>query len=140
MGKIIYILYWGGRIMLEVTDTATTQIAEYFKDKDVAPIRIFLNEGGWGGPGLAMALDEPKDTDNVFDIDGYKYIVNKEFMDKVQPVKVDFLGFGFKLSCAVEFGQSGGGCSGCGTDSSCGSWQENIIHENRRRVIEHIFR
>ncbi len=32
--------------MLEVTESATHQIAEYFKGKDVAPIRIFLNEGG----------------------------------------------------------------------------------------------
>ncbi len=32
--------------MLEVTDAATEQITEYFKGKDVTPIRIFLNEGG----------------------------------------------------------------------------------------------
>jgi len=32
--------------MVEVTQTATQQITEYFKGKDVAPIRIFLNEGG----------------------------------------------------------------------------------------------
>lgn len=32
--------------MLEVTQAATTQIAEYFKGKEVSPIRIFLNEGG----------------------------------------------------------------------------------------------
>ena len=33
-------------IMVEVTAAATQQIAEYFKGKEVAPIRIFLNEGG----------------------------------------------------------------------------------------------
>jgi hypothetical protein len=32
--------------MLEVTEAATQQIAEYFKGKAVQPIRIFLNEGG----------------------------------------------------------------------------------------------
>jgi hypothetical protein len=32
--------------MVEVTDAAHQQIIEYFKDKDVMPIRIFLNEGG----------------------------------------------------------------------------------------------
>jgi hypothetical protein len=32
--------------MVEVTPTATAQVAEYFKGKDVSPIRIFLNEGG----------------------------------------------------------------------------------------------
>jgi hypothetical protein len=33
-------------IMFEVTESATKQIAEYFKGKEVTPIRIFLNSGG----------------------------------------------------------------------------------------------
>ena len=32
--------------MIEITNAATNQIAEYFKEKEVLPIRIFLNEGG----------------------------------------------------------------------------------------------
>jgi hypothetical protein len=36
----------GGLIMVEVTEPAITQIAEYFKGKEVKPIRVFLNEGG----------------------------------------------------------------------------------------------
>jgi len=32
--------------MVEVTQAATEQVAAYFKDKEVSPIRIFLNEGG----------------------------------------------------------------------------------------------
>ena len=33
-------------IMVEITPSAHHQIAEYFKNKEVQPIRIFLNEGG----------------------------------------------------------------------------------------------
>ncbi len=33
-------------VMVEITQEATQQIAEYFKGRDVSPIRIFLNEGG----------------------------------------------------------------------------------------------
>jgi hypothetical protein len=32
--------------MVEVTKEASAQIAEYFKNKDISPIRIFLNEVG----------------------------------------------------------------------------------------------
>lgn len=32
--------------MVEVTQAASEQIAEYFKDKDPMPVRIFLNSGG----------------------------------------------------------------------------------------------
>jgi hypothetical protein len=33
-------------IMVQITESASKQIAEYFKGKEVSPIRIFLNEGG----------------------------------------------------------------------------------------------
>lgn len=36
----------GLNIMVEVTEEATKQIKEYFQDKEVTPIRIFLNAGG----------------------------------------------------------------------------------------------
>lgn len=32
--------------MVEVTPTATQQIADYFNGREITPIRIFLNEGG----------------------------------------------------------------------------------------------
>jgi len=32
--------------MVEITNAATTQIGEYFKDREISPIRIFLNAGG----------------------------------------------------------------------------------------------
>ena len=32
--------------MFEVTESATTQLTDYFKGKEVSPIRIFLNSGG----------------------------------------------------------------------------------------------
>jgi len=66
-----------------------------------------------------MALDEPKENDDSYEIEGFTYLVNKDFMEKVKPIKVDFLDIGFKLSCGVEFSKAGGGCSGCGTTSNC---------------------
>lgn len=32
--------------MIEVTETAAKQLAEFFKDREVPGIRIFMNEGG----------------------------------------------------------------------------------------------
>ena len=103
--------------MLEITKSATDKIAEYLKDREVKPIRIFLNAGGWGGPSLAMALDEPRDTDIVFDIDGFKYIVDKEFMKEAESIKVDFSGFAFQFDCAIEFEE---GCTACPASTACG--------------------
>ena len=65
-----------------------------------------------------MALDEPKDTDEVHKFNGYKFVIDKNLQEKAQPIKIDFSGFGFKIDCAMEFGQASG-CSGCGTTSEC---------------------
>ncbi len=67
-----------------------------------------------------MALDEPKDTDDVYEIDGFKYIVDKEFLEKVKPIKVDFTEMGFKLDCSVDF-RAASACGSCATktDSCC---------------------
>jgi hypothetical protein len=66
-----------------------------------------------------MALDEPKDSDNVYDVNGFQFIMDKDFYEKAKPVKVDFLGYGFRISSSIEFGPSA--CSSCGTSSGgCG--------------------
>ena len=103
--------------MLKVTKKAIDKIAEFLKDREVKPIRIFLNSGGCGGPSTAMTLDELKDTDDVFDIDGFQFVVDKEFLKEAAPITVDFAHFGFQIDCAIEFEE---GCSGCGTSSACG--------------------
>jgi len=63
-----------------------------------------------------MALDEPKDTDNIYTMDDFQYIVNKGFMEKVEAIKVDFTPFGFKVTSGVDLGA---GCSSCSTTGSC---------------------
>ena len=60
-----------------------------------------------------MALDESNENDEVFDIDGFSYIVNKHLLEKATPIKVDFSMYGFRLDCAIDFGP--GGCGGCGS-------------------------
>ena len=72
---------------------------------------------------MAMALDEPKDTDNVYDVNGFQFIMEKEFDEKAHPVKVDFLGYGFQISSDMDFGAGAdaGGCAGCGSGGDgCG--------------------
>jgi Fe-S cluster assembly iron-binding protein IscA len=61
-----------------------------------------------------MALDEPKETDEVKAVDGFTYVIDKEFLEKAQPVKVDFIDYGFRLTSSIKIDS---GCSGCGSGS-----------------------
>ncbi len=67
---------------------------------------------------MAMALDEPKETDIVYDVNGFQFIMDKDFGEKAKPVTVDFLGYGFKISSGVDFGAASACSSTCG--SGCG--------------------
>jgi hypothetical protein len=66
-----------------------------------------------------MALDEPRDNDESYTFGDFTYLIEKDLLEKVQPVKVDFSGFGFRIDCDYDFG-GGSACSGCGSSSSCG--------------------
>jgi Fe-S cluster assembly iron-binding protein IscA len=103
--------------MINVTKPAQEQVRQYFEGKELAPIRIFLNSAGCGGPSLAMALDEKKDTDAVFTFDDVEYIMDKDLLEKASPVDVDFEGMGFRLESSIKPPE---GCSGCGGGTCCG--------------------
>ncbi len=103
--------------MFQVTEVAQKEIADYFKDKEVKPIRVFLNEGGCGGPSMAMALDDIKDTDKVYKFGDFQYIIDQTFMEKAGPVTVDFKSMGFAISANIELSS---GCGCCSSKGSCG--------------------
>lgn len=102
--------------MINVSKTAQEQVKSYFEGNAVSPVRIFLNNGGCGGPSLAMALDEKKEGDAVFTHGGVAYIMEKTLFEKASPVEVDYSGMGFKLKSSLELDS---GCSSCGSTGSC---------------------
>jgi Fe-S cluster assembly iron-binding protein IscA len=111
--------------MVSLSNTARAELDNYFADKQKAPIRVYLNKGSCCGPSLTLALDEARDGDDVFDLDGYTFVVEKELMAMASPISVDMTDYGFAVSSSLQLG--GGSCGGgsCGGGScgggSCGS-------------------
>jgi len=62
-----------------------------------------------------MALDEPKNEDEVIDEKGTKFIIEKDLLDQVKPINIDFIttpqGAGFKLTGNLGEGDGCGSCS-----------------------------
>ncbi len=102
--------------MINVTPPAQKQVKMYFEGKEISPIRIFLNSAGCGGPSLAMALDEKKESDAVYTHDGIDYIMDKDLLEKASPIQVNFSGTGFVLESSLK---PAPGCTGC-AGSCCG--------------------
>jgi len=101
--------------MLDITKRAQEQIARYFADRKIRPVRVFLTNG-CGGTRIGLALDDPKPGDAVFEVAGIRYLVDRTFLSQAQPIEVDFTGNGFKIDSALELS---GGCSGCGSEDGC---------------------
>lgn len=61
-----------------------------------------------------MVLDEPKETDDVYEINGFTMLIDKELHTATKDVTVDYvnygMGSGFKVTSEVPV-SSGGGCS-----------------------------
>jgi len=60
-----------------------------------------------------MVLDEPTDDDKVFNQEGISYIVDSGLLERVKPIKVDFIdnlrGGGFVILSSLE--SACGSCS-----------------------------
>jgi len=66
-----------------------------------------------------MALDEPRDEDQVVKDNGFTYLVDKELYDKAKPICVDFVDSGFGGGFSISSNLSLGGGSGCGSSCAC---------------------
>ncbi len=61
-----------------------------------------------------MVLDEPKETDDVYEINGFTMLVDKELHEKTKDITIDYasygMGSGFRVASEIPVG-SGSGCS-----------------------------
>lgn len=106
--------------MLEVTDQAIEKLAEYKEHNNISSaFRVFLTQGGCSGPGLGLALDDEKSTDEVYQNTGITFVVEKSLMTQCSSIKVDFLNAGDRSGFSVSSANpiSGAGCN----PGSCGS-------------------
>ncbi len=63
-----------------------------------------------------MALDESKDSDEIFEIGNQPYVIDKELLAESAPVIVDFNEMGYKIDTNMVMPESEcGGCSSAGT-------------------------
>lgn len=62
---------------------------------------------------MGMALDEPKEDDEVLNESGVTYLINKQLFDQVKPIQIDFVqtprGSGYKISANLN--KACGSCS-----------------------------
>lgn len=62
-----------------------------------------------------MALDEPKENDEIIKDNNITYLIEKELFDSVKPINIDFIdsvmGSGFSITSSLTKANSCGSCS-----------------------------
>jgi Fe-S cluster assembly iron-binding protein IscA len=70
-----------------------------------------------------LALDEPKESDKIFEEGGIKFLVEDSLLEKCGAVKVDFMDAGYRSGFSITSVNplgSGGSCSSGSCGGSCG--------------------
>lgn len=112
--------------MINISENAGKELESYFADKEKGTIRIYLSPGGWSGPRLALALDEPNDDDKTFTVNDFYFCINGELLEQVKSISIDLTYMGFTVEPEIPLRSSASasasacsGCSSAGNDGSC---------------------
>ena len=110
-----------GMIYMKITlpESAVKTLKDILQDNQDRPqtIRVYFAGIGWGGPSFGIALDEQKDSDTSYEVDGLTFIMDKNEYAQHGDIVIEDTGYGFRVipeNMKNDEGGCGGGCSGCG--------------------------
>lgn len=116
--------------MVTLTDIATEKVRGFLDQQETegeVGLRVGVRGGGCSGFQYALALDEQKEDDHVFDHDGIRLLVDPASLQYVDGSQVDFteslMGSGFEVNNPNVVAACGCGSSFRVADEepSCGS-------------------
>ncbi|MGI9081574.1 MAG: iron-sulfur cluster insertion protein ErpA [Thermoleophilaceae bacterium] len=116
--------------MVTLTDIATEKVRGFLAQQEAegeVGLRVGVRGGGCSGFQYALALDEKKEDDHVFDHDGIRLLVDPASLQYVDGSQVDFteslMGSGFEVNNPNVVAACGCGSSFRVADEepSCGS-------------------
>ena len=117
--------------MFEVTELATQNLKSYMEENKIeSALRVAIMGGGWSGPSLGLALDEPKENDAKYEQDGLTFLVDNSLLDTCGAIKIDFMDAGMRSGFSISSDKplgDGGGCSSQGCSSSGCGWFISFI-------------
>jgi len=123
--------------ILQVTPAAVNTIRTLLEQREIPEyvLRVFVSGGGCSGMQYGMAFEEqPKDFDQVVEVDGVRLVIDPTSLMYLQGATIDFIdslmGGGFRIDnpnavsscgCGHSFRSAngedettnGGGCSSC---------------------------
>src|ERR1700674_1117299 len=115
--------------MITVTDKGAEKVREFLAGQatvaETAGLRVGVRGGGCSGFQYALAFDEQRDGDQIFEDKGIRLLVDRPSLPYVQGSVIDFVdslqGAGFKVENPNGIAACGCGSSFRGADEQEGS-------------------
>lgn len=86
---------------ITIDDESKNALLNNLKEHNKSAARLAIAGFGWGGPNLSVVLDEQKSNDIIEDVDGLKFVVDKDeeyiFEECTVSYKKTFFGKTFKV-------------------------------------------
>lgn len=75
---------------MDITIDSSTKEAllENLKNRNKDAVRLAIKGFGWGGPTFGVVLDEQNENDDALEVDGIKFVAEKDISFVFQGVKV----------------------------------------------------
>src|SRR5438132_11924652 len=105
--------------MISLTDKGAEKVREFLSSQaavaDTAGLRVGVRGGGCSGFQYALAFDEQRDGDTVFEDRGIRLLADRQSLPYVRGSVIDFVdglqGAGFKVDNPNDVAACGGGSS-----------------------------
>ena len=92
--------------MLEVSEAALVTIKEWLQPKKNLPsVRVTVKDGSCSGPSLRISVDEAEEGDQIFEMPGVRFVVDKELLSSCGSIQIDHSASQNTCCCS-------GGCGG----------------------------
>ncbi len=78
-------------MVIDITAEGTNKLKELLATKEGEQfLKIFVASYGWGGPSFGLALEEPKEDEEVIASGDFNFVMDKELSDSYGKFTVDY--------------------------------------------------
>jgi iron-sulfur cluster assembly accessory protein len=108
-------------MMFSITESAQEMVKSTLAEKQIeGAVRVFLaDSGGCSGTQLALTVDDAKDDDQVFEVEGQTFLVDQNLSELCGELKVDFVDDGIRKGFLIASERPFAQHSGCGSCGCC---------------------
>lgn len=88
--------------MLTMTDEARDKFKEFMKQHEGKYLRVIFEGFGWGGPRLGLTLDESKNDEETYTVNGIDLMIDERVLPYTDHNLIDYItnayGEGFAIN------------------------------------------